>query len=247
MPLPKPLSEIKKDLHASLANDDSLAVINSLEELLPEGSEKKRQVILLEGRLNQTDKDRRRGVATQEHLDVAYNQIRSALYDLIDALAEKDFDPAVAGTSAQPAVAAVPKFVVIYDLADSEHCKMLNKHLNVLKITKRISVYNVNEALAGEDVLARAKAEMENADYLLVLITVNLFNSPDWFELVYNAMGEGRRIIPIQVERADFEGTGLEKLKSLPSMNRAVSDFKNNLDGAYVDIVTELRKLLPKS
>jgi hypothetical protein len=131
-------------------------------------------------------------------------------------------------------------------LADSEHCKMLNKHLNVLKIMKKIRVFNVHEALAGENVLTRAHAEIADADYLLVLISVNLFNSPEWFELVYNLMGEGRRIIPIQIEKADFEGTGLEKLKSLPSMNRAVSDFKNNPDGAYVDIVTELKKLLPK-
>ena len=58
-------------------------------------------------------------------------------------------------------------------------------------------------------------------------------------------MGEGRRIIPIRMEKADFDGTGLEKLKSLPSMNRAVSEFRSP-DEAFMDIVTELKKLLPK-
>ena len=109
---------------------------------------------------------------------------------------------------------------------------------------KKIRVYNVNETL-GTALVAQAKDEMADADYLLVLITVNLFNSPDWFQVVYDALGEGRRMIPIRIEKADFEGTGLEKLKSLPSMGKAVSDFAN-ADSAYADIVGELKKLLPK-
>lgn len=232
---------------ALLADNEITTAISTLQNLLPSNAEKRSQTILLEGRLSQITRDHQvAGIVKLDDYQLETARIRDAILKLVNGLEEKDFDPAAAGAAALPPVAPVPKFVVIYDMADSEHCKMLNKHLNVLKITKKIRVYNVNEALAGEDVLARAKAEMADADYLLVLITVNLFNSPDWFETVYNSMGEGRRIIPIQVERADFEGTGLEKLKSLPSMNRAVSDFKNNPDAAYVDIVTELRKLLPK-
>lgn len=242
MPLPKPLAEVKKDLMAILV--DNLAdTIKSLQDLLPDGSEKKRQSILLEGRLNQTDKERMRDIADDRTIQIAYNQVRSALYDLIEELEERDFD-ATAGQSAQPPVAPIPKFVIIYDQADEPHCKMLNKHLNVLKFTKKLRVFNVNETL-GEDLVTRAVQEISDADYLLVLITVNLFNSPDWFEVVYNAMGEGRRIIPIRMEKADFDGTGLEKLKSLPSMNRAVSEFRSP-DEAFMDIVTELKKLLPK-
>lgn len=243
MPLLKPLAEIKSDLQALLADDDSGNAISTLRGLLPEASEKNRQLILLEAKLSKTDKDRRGQLTTHENLTIAYNQINEALLDLIAKLEEKDFDPAAAGVSAQPSATAIPKFVIIYDVADSDASKMLNKHLNVLKFTKKIQVYNVQEGFG--DLIAQAKNEIENADYLLVLITVNLFNS-EWFELVYNAIGEGRRIIPIRMEQADFEGTGLEKLRSLPSMNRAVSDFKGNPDGAYLDIVTELKKLLPK-
>jgi hypothetical protein len=243
MPLPKPLSEVKKDLQGLLV-DDMQATIKTLQGWLPDG-DKKNQTILLEGRLNQATKDRVRNTASEETLQVANNQIRSNLLDLIDMLTEADFDPSARPPGmASPPPATVPKFVVIYDMADDAHCKLLNKHLNVLKIMKKIRVYNVNETLA-EGLVARAQQEMADADYLLVLITVNLFNSPDWFEIVYNAMGEGRRIIPLRIEKADFDGTGLEKLRSLPTMNRAVSEFKSP-DDAYVDIVSELKKLLPK-
>lgn len=246
MPLAKPLAEVKNDLLALLANNELAVVISTLQGMLPGNAEKRTQTILLEGRLSQITRDHNiAGIVTLADFQLETAKIREALLKLVTGLEDRDFD-AAAGASAQASVAAVPKFMIIYDLADSDSSKMLNKHLNVLKITKKIRVYNVHEALAGEDVIERAKTELADADYLLVLVTVNLFNSPEWFEMVYNAMGEGRRIIPIRMEKADFEGTGLEKLKSLPSMNRAVSDFKGNLDAAYMDIVTELRKLLPK-
>ncbi|MEO6760426.1 MAG: hypothetical protein ABIO24_13290, partial [Saprospiraceae bacterium] len=123
-------------------------------------------------------------------------------------------------------------------------CQLLNKYLNILKITKKIRVYNVQEALA-EDLLVRAETELADADYLLALVTVNLFNSPDWFGLLFTAMEQGRRVIPIRIEKIGYEGTGLERLLSLPTLNRAVGDFPT-LDAAFADIVGELRKLLPK-
>lgn len=148
-------------------------------------------------------------------------------------------------TPPQSSGSAVPKFVVIYDMADSAQCQMLNKHLNVLKITKKIKVYNVQEALPGEDPLLRAAKELADADYVLALVTVNLFNSSEWFGMVYTALEEGRSIIPIRIEKADYDGTGLEKMKSLPTMGRSISDFPT-MDAAYTDVVAELKKLLPK-
>lgn len=143
-----------------------------------------------------------------------------------------------------PASTAIPKFVIVYDQADTPQCQLLNKYLNILKITKKVQVYNVHEALA-QDLLAGAEAELANADYLLALVTVNLFNSPDWFGLILNALEQRRRVIPIRIEKIGYEGTGLERLLSLPTLNRAVSDFPN-VDAAYADIVAELRKLIPK-
>ncbi len=143
-----------------------------------------------------------------------------------------------------PAPSAIPKFVMVYDVADTPHCQLLNKYLNILKITKKIRVYNVQDALAA-DLMTSAETEIAGADYLLVLITVNLTNSPDWLGLVLQTLEQGRRVIPIRIEKVNYDGTGLERLRALPSMNRAVADFPN-LDAAYTDIVTELRKLLPK-
>lgn len=136
-----------------------------------------------------------------------------------------------------------PLFLVVYALDDDASAKMLNKHLNVLKITKKIKVYNVHESKGGEDVLSEAQGMLEQADYILALVSVNLFNEPDWFAMVYEALENGKRVVPVKLEKTDWEGTGLEKRKSLPSLNRTVSDFPS-ADAAWADVVAELKKLL---
>lgn len=237
----KPLAEIKKDFEELLVLEPAKA-LKYLQDLLPDGSEKRNQTILLEGRLSQTNRDYNNGLIKFEDHKLVSAQVTKALLDLSTALAETDFQPrGAAGPASAPAM--VPKFMIIYDQLDEPHAKLLNRHLNVLKIMKKIRVYNVYES-EGQELLSRARQEMTDSDYLVVLITVNLFNS-EWFELVYNALGENRRMIPLRIEKADFEGTGLEKFKSLPSMGKAVSDFPNQ-DSAYADIVGELKKLLPK-
>ena len=73
------------------------------------------------------------------------------------------------------------------------------------------------------DLEAKAAEEIAGADYILVLLTPNLFNSEIWFHMIINAMGIGKRVIPVFLEKVDIDGTGLEKLKSLPTMNRTIS------------------------
>ncbi|HND86802.1 MAG TPA: hypothetical protein PK971_00665 [Saprospiraceae bacterium] len=136
-----------------------------------------------------------------------------------------------------------PKFLIVYDLADEATSKALNRHLNILKVTKRMRVYNVHEALPGEDPLTRAQAEMQDTDWIVALVTVNLLNSADWFGLVYSALEAGRKVVPIRVSKADLEGTGLEKLRFLPNKGLAVSEFPLP-DDAYAEVVSELKKLL---
>lgn len=135
-----------------------------------------------------------------------------------------------------------PKFVVVFDHADLAHFQTLNRHLFILKANKKIRLYQVHEAL-GQDIYARAESELNDADYVLALITSNIFNDGAWYELIMKALQTGKRVIPVRIEKFDIEGSGLEKLKSLPTMNRSVSDFPN-IDSAFADIVAEIKKVV---
>jgi Effector-associated domain 11 len=236
------LPQLQKDLRELLIVDMD-AVLQTAKSVLPESTPKAKQVLLLLAKQADLKKSIARGIIAQADIDLNTNQIRSSLLDLIESLTARDFEVSTGTLAAVTATA--PKFVVVYDQADQAVATQLNRHLNVLKLTGKLKVYNVNDDKGGENTLERAKQEWANADYMLALITVNLFNSPEWFGMVYDALGEGRRVIPIRIQRADYDGTGLEKLRSLPTQNRAVSDFAN-ADEAYTDIVTEIRRLLPK-
>lgn len=235
-------SEFKNIMRQLMVQDLPLALQTTVKQI-HETSPKARQALLLNAQYADMQKDKIAGVIENRDIDLKTNQIRSNLLTLTESVTDADFSPATTGS--MPTIAAVPKFVVVYAQEDQKYCDLLNKHLSVLKITKKIAVYNVNEAEGGENTLERAQEEWGNADYMLALITVNLFSAPDWFGMVYDALGAGRRVIPVRIKRADYEGTGLEKLHSLPSQNRAVSDFPNE-DEAYSDIVSGIRRLLPK-
>jgi Effector-associated domain 11 len=231
-----------KSLVSKLLIDDLDLALKTAQDGLPETAPKAKQVLLLLGKQADLKKGIARGILSAENIELGTNQVRSSLIDLMDTLTEVDLS-AKSGAMA-PVTAAKPKFVVVYDQADQEAASLLLRHMNILKFTGKLEIYDVNKDKGGENTLGRAQEEWANGDYMLALITVNLFNSENWFGMVYQALGDGRRVIPIRIQRADYEGTGLEKLRALPTQNRAVSDF-GNADEAYTDIVTEIKRLLP--
>jgi len=93
MPLPKPLPELQKDLRDQLV-DDLAGALKALQQILPPGSEKHQTTTTLLGKLNDTNKARLRGTISNEDLQLAYNQVRSDLLDLIDGLQAADFESA---------------------------------------------------------------------------------------------------------------------------------------------------------
>jgi Effector-associated domain 11 len=235
------LEEIKNTLENAIVEDLDRSFDYFL-KVLPAASPKREQLLLLKGQYSDWKKRETEGVITREEAGVGVTRTRKALLEMTAGLTEGDF--AEKQEQAPPIAAAVPKFTVIYDLADQPHCTKLNRHLNLLhKILKKIRVYNVHEIGEGNPVEA-AVENLKDTDYILVLITANLFNSLDWFEMVYQAIGERRRVIPILVSKYEIDDdTGLNKLRSLPTMGRWVSDFASE-DEAYSDIVSSLKKLL---
>jgi len=93
--MPKPLPELQQELRDQLV-DDLAGALKALQQLLPPGSEKHQTATTLLGKLNDTNKARLRGTISNENLQLAYNQLRSDLLDLIDGLQTADFEAATA-------------------------------------------------------------------------------------------------------------------------------------------------------
>jgi len=95
MSLAKPLPALRQDLRALLIEDLPAALI-ALDELLPDGSEKKAVVTALRAALNQLNKDSFRGLIDPAAYALRLAQISARYADFLDALTEADFEPPAA-------------------------------------------------------------------------------------------------------------------------------------------------------
>lgn len=114
MPLPKPLPELQQELRDQLV-DDLAGALKALQQLLPPGSEKHQTATTLLGKLNDTNKARLRSTISNEALQLAYNQLRSDLLDLIDGLAAADFE----STAAMPESKKAKQGEILYRIPDT--------------------------------------------------------------------------------------------------------------------------------
>ena len=186
---------------------------------------------------------------TREGFVAAASKTRLALLAIAGTLREKQ------KPSSPPTQQSIPnpfsdspnaKFAILYDQHDETRAEQLNKHLTVLKMRKVIEVYNAHQDLGGMPTLAAAEVAIEFADYILLLISSNIYNqNAIWLTTTLSALEKGKKVVPIRLDKADLEGTGLEKLRALPSLNRTVTDFANE-EQAYSEIVEEVKRLILK-
>jgi V8-like Glu-specific endopeptidase len=143
----------------------------------------------------------------------------------------------------KPVFNPIPKFIILYDLNDSTAAKTLSKHLAILKFTKKLRLYDMHtDVKPGEDLLVRLNEELLDAKFAICLITPNFASSEDVFSTALS-LPKGVSLIPIKIEKTNLDGTGIEKLKSLPTLGRVVTDF-NTSEAGFADIAENLKKLI---
>ena len=186
------------------------------------------------------------GAIKWEDYQQTINQVTAALLQVLDNLPDQSPNPTSPISNPKSDIANpksdIPKFLVVYDIRDDAAAKMLKKHLNVSLMTKKLKAHFVHEVPASEITLDRAKAEMADCDYVVALVSANLFDSPDWVGLVFEAFDNGHKVVPVRLEAFDYSGTDLAKRRSLPSRERTIADFPS-ADAAYTDVVEGLKHL----
>ena len=80
------LADTKIQLKKMIPDQGIAATIKALKELLPEGSKRYEDVLLIESRQNEANKNRLRDVMDNRELQIVYNKIREDLIELIDSI-----------------------------------------------------------------------------------------------------------------------------------------------------------------
>jgi formylglycine-generating enzyme required for sulfatase activity len=97
---PEALDTFQDTLRESLAKDGLSAAIAMLKKALPEQTEKYNLVFQLETRLNRINKDRIKGILSQEQLEIAYNRLSDDILNLVANLNTEDFEVSSAAATA---------------------------------------------------------------------------------------------------------------------------------------------------
>lgn len=235
------LEKTKATLSELCVTDPGTALKN-LQGLMPGSAPKKKDILALHGRLESLNAERRNNLITFDEYDIKFSRIRYDFLGLLETLVETDFTEVA--TPAEKKVAAVPKFMFVYDVEEEPFATKLNKHLFLQKRTGKLKIYNVHADLQAGDPVEEAKKELADTDYIICLFTLNLITGV-WLDFLWESLTAGKRVIPVRIADISLNDSGLEKYKSLPSQNRTVSAFKNE-DAAYADIAAEIIRLLPR-
>ncbi len=187
---------------------------------------------------------------TREQFGTEEAKVMNALQMLSRRIKDMDMD-APSNTSVAPLPPIFndqsnTKFLLLCDPADAPSAQLLAKHLFMLRRSGKLDLFNPHDAPSGNHLLQTIELAANRANYLLLLVSPNLFNAGDqWLNIAERAMANGKMVVPIRLAQTDLEGTKLAGIAGLPPLGRSVNEFTNP-DEAYTEIAEGIKRLLPR-
>jgi hypothetical protein len=122
------------------------------------------------------------------------------------------------------------------------------KHLAVLRREKLLSEWFDQKILAGGEIDKEVSLNLDGCDLFLPLVSPDFLSSNYCYETEMKRAMERHeagtmRIVPLIVEPCDWKASPLQRFKALPRDGKPISEW-TNANNAYLDIVTELRRLI---
>ncbi len=134
------LATLQRSLRQMLPDLGISSVLTALKKALPELTVQYNAVFQLETRLNAINKDRIRGIISQDDLELAYNRISADLLDLIDALQLTDFDVKTAESSVEDKAGSILYRIPHIMEVEEEHRCIVRLAFDVDSVVKNIEL-----------------------------------------------------------------------------------------------------------
>ncbi len=186
---------------------------------------------------------------TREEFQVAEAKVMEALQLLIRRVKQIDMDTPVPGpASLSPIFNELPntKLLLLSDPADAPYAQKLEQYLFVLRRNKRLDLFNPHDTLSGNNLMQTIELAAARADYLLLLVSPNLFNDGGkLLDFVERTLANGKMVVPIQLSKTDLDGSMLAGIAGLPPLGRSVSAYPHP-DEAFNEIAEGIKRLLPR-
>ena len=139
------------------------------------------------------------------------------------------------------------KAFISYSHRDEKALERLHTHLAMLRRENLIISWYDREILAGGEIDRDVSSNLADSDLFLALVSPDFLASNYCYEremevALKRHQDSSLRIIPIILEPCDWKSSPLGQIKALPKDGKPISLWTNE-NVAYLDIVTELRRL----
>ena len=140
------------------------------------------------------------------------------------------------------------KVFISYSHRDENALNDLHTHLAMLRRESLIDQWYDRKILPGDRIDREIEENLESCNLFLALVSPDFLNSNYCYETEMQRAIEKHeqgdmRVIPLIIEPCDWKSSPLSQFKSLPKDGKPVSEW-NNPNSAYLDIVTELRRIV---
>lgn len=140
------------------------------------------------------------------------------------------------------------KVFISYAKVDRDYVYKLKRHLTGLIRNGFIEDWSDLGVLPGSETVTKTKAQLEEADIIIFLISPDFINSDyiNDFEIKKTIerhyKGEAQ-IVPVIIRPCDFSSLSLDKFNILPKNKKAISTWENE-DKAWSNILLGLKKVI---
>lgn len=142
------------------------------------------------------------------------------------------------------------KLFISYSHKDKEHCTELVKHLNMLEKANLVDSWEDGELLPGDNWDEVIKQNLNEADIVLFLLSIDFMNSNYIDQNEIQAAVEKHNkgevvIVPIMLRKCFIKGTIFEKIQGLPvGMVPILSKDWHSKDDAFYDVLEGLERII---
>jgi len=142
----------------------------------------------------------------------------------------------------------VTQAFISYSHRDEKSLDRLHAHLAMLRREGLITTWYDRNILAGSNLDREIATHLKGSDLFLPLLSPDFLASDYCYEnemdIALKRHEEGSlRVVPIVLEPCDWKSSPLGQLKALPKDGKPISLWTNE-NVAYLDVTTELRRLL---
>jgi hypothetical protein len=151
---------------------------------------------------------------------------------------------------AQAAGTKALKLFVSYAHSDEALKKELLKHIEPLKHLNLVDSWNDRKLMPGEDWEKSISANLESANIILLLVSIDFINSKYCFDIELDRALElhaqqKATVIPIILRHCMWQHTAFAKLQALPKDAKAVCSWADK-DEAFTSIAEGIRQVADK-